>query len=480
MRLNRFILSASRLTASCLGLIAAAIIAIAAVSEAKATTPAPMRPGQTQHNASLALDTLAIDSTIDVTNSRFPSSFFIPAVYDHFILLDSVRPLALAPYKIRLTQPQIKESTDSVDRSDSIDIEVKPIAPPSVTKWVDERLQVARQMWEMRQNYMIANPCEVKYNVKWLPEPPKQYRAKIDPTKATIVIEEVPVDKSHLISELPQVDVKQRNWLHDFSGTAQFSQAYISPNWYQGGNNNLNMLANLVYNVKLNQAFHPNLLFDNTIQYKLGMNSAPDDSLRSYSISEDLLQINSKFGVRAAQRWFYSVTLMFKTQIFNGYKSNTNDLKAAFLSPGELNIGLGMTYNYVSPSKKLTFDASVAPLSYNLKTCLSSRLDETSFGIEPGHKTVSQYGSNAEAKLKWKLTHNITYSSRLFVFTDYTYVQGDWENTFDFSVNRYFSTQIYVHARYDSSTQRSEDCGWHKWQLKEILSFGFSYKFSTI
>ena len=69
--------------------------------------------------------------------------------------------------------------------------------------------------------------------------------------------------------------------------------------------------------------------------------------------------------------------------------------------------------------------------------------------------------------------------SRLFVFTDYTYLQSDWENTISFDINRFLSTQLYVHVRYDSSTPRLEDSKWHTWQIKEILSLGFSYKFAT-
>ena len=62
----------------------------------------------------------------------------------------------------------------------------------------------------------------------------------------------------------------------------------------------------------------------------------------------------------------------------------------------------------------------------------------------------------------------------------YDYVQGDWENTINFSINRYLSTQMYVHLRYDSSMAAIEGTRWHKWQLKEILSFGLQYRFKTI
>ena len=139
-----------------------------------------------------------------------------------------------------------------------------------------------------------------------------------------------------------------------------------------------------------------------------------------------------------------------------------------------------MTYNYKNPQKRLTLDASISPFSYNLKIATNPGIPKSNFGIDPGHHTVSEFGSNAEVKLTWTLAWNVTYSSRLFLFTDYDYTQGDWENTFNFSINRYFSTQLFIHVRYDSHQLPLEDTNWHHWQLKEILSFGFQYQFKTI
>ena len=106
-------------------------------------------------------------------------------------------------------------------------------------------------------------------------------------------------------------------------------------------------------------------------------------------------------------------------------------------------------------------------------------MNEQSFGIKEGRKTVSEYGSSAEGKLFWQLCANISLRSRMFVFTDYDYIQGDLENTFQFTINRFLTTQVFIHMRYDSTAKQREDTEWHKFQLKEILSFGFSYKFNT-
>ena len=350
--------------------------------------------------------------------------------------------------------------------------------PGKVFGWIDELSASARLLHQTQQRIVMDNPEVIRYNLANLPEPPKHYKAIVEPETNNIVLTEVTAPKvsADQASDV-KVDIDKRLWLKQFNASLQFSQAYVSPNWYQGGNNNLNMLANIFYNVKLNERFYKNIMFETTVQYKLGLNNAPDDSLRNYSISEDLLQLTSKFGLRASKRWFYSVTVAFKTQILSSYKVNSNSMKSAFLSPGELNVGLGMTYDYANPQKTFTANASISPLSWNMKTCVNHKINETSFGIDPGRKTVNQFGSSAECNMTWKIAYNINYRARLFAFTNYEYFQGDWEHTLMFNINKYLSTQIYAHMRYDTSTPRLADSDWHHFQFKEILSFGLSYTF---
>ncbi|MBD5247010.1 MAG: DUF3078 domain-containing protein [Barnesiella sp.] len=394
-----------------------------------------------------------IDTTLDVRNRLLPSTLFMPMIFDG--------------YDVNLI-------------GDSVKIEAKEQPEASPLDWVNDRMDAINRYNRVRQRYMVDNVNDVKYNINTLPEAPKRFHGFVDPNTAKITVEEIAVDKSQVKGTLDAVKVKKIHWLQQFDGLVQFSQAYNSPNWYQGGNNNLNTIIQGVYQGRLNQAFHPNLLFENTVQYKLGLNSAPDDSLRNYSISEDNFQINSKFGVRAAKRWYYSATMQFKTQLLNNYRTNTRDLSAAFLSPGEFNLGLGLTYEYSTPSGNFKTNASLAPLSYNLKICTNEKIDERQFGIKEGHTSVSQYGSNVDCSLEWKLAYNISFRSRLTAFTNYDYLQGDWENTLSFSINRFLSTQVYVHIRYDSTTRRYEDTDWHKWQIREVLSFGFAYKLGRL
>ncbi len=365
--------------------------------------------------------------------------------------------------------------------NDSIDIYSNATSDTKdneLTQWITKEIAHNRHLESIKQTYMISNPQTVEHNIETLLIAPKRVYIKNDPSQSKLTV--VNQDISSVSTDLAPANIKRRNWLHSFNGLLQFSQAYISPNWYQGGNNNLNVLLNADFNIKLNETFHPNLLFETNIKYKLAMNSAPEDTLRNYSISDDIFQLNSKFGIRAAKRWFYSVQLQFKTQLLNNYKANTTDPIASILSPGELNVGLGMTYNYANSKKTFTFDASLSPLSYNLKTCVNDLIDETAFGIESGKKISSEMGSSGEAKLKWQISHNISLSTRIFAFTDYSYFQGDLENTLSFAINRFLSTQINVHLRYDTSAPAIAWSKWGQLQMKEILSFGFAYNFKNL
>lgn len=345
--------------------------------------------------------------------------------------------------------------------------------------WLADMDASEQLLMQARQRYEVDYPWLVRYNQAQLPEVPKIYKAYVDPVSSKIKVEEVVVKGSDVAGDLA-VNVDKKRWIHSFDASLQFSQAYISPNWYQGGNNNLNMIGQLIYNVKLNQKFYPKYLFEATVQYKLGFNNAPDDSIHAVNITEDLFQINATMGLKAARRWFYSANVMFKTQLLNSYPTNSRNLRSAFMSPGELNVGVGMTYNYTSNNKRVAFGASISPLSWNLKTCVNSRMDETLYDIPAGRKLKNKIGSSGECTLSWKVAYNIVYNTRLFAFTDYDYAYADWEHTIDFNINRFLTTRLYLHMRYDTSTPKVEGSSWHKFQFKEIFSLGFAYHFGTV
>ena len=350
------------------------------------------------------------------------------------------------------------------------------IQPNLIPDWLRSSMRMARIQDDFVYSLMIDNYKIIDYADWDLPVPPRlpEDDTSFDAYIRKLDLPEIDTSKAQLKAS----EIEKRHWLHVFNTGLQFSQAYLSSNWYQGGNNNLSLFFNFLWDVSLNPVWHPKLLLQSTLSYKLGLSGAPQDTEHDYSISEDLFQYNFKLGLKAANNWYYSLTTQFKTQFLNNYEANSQVLKAAFLSSGDLNVGLGMTYTKVNNAKTINFTASIAPIAYNLKTCINPRVDHVQFGIDPNHKTVSEIGSSAELNLKANIAQNITYTSRLFLFSDYSYFLGDWENTFSFQFNKYFSTQIYAHLRFDSSSELSAS-KWRHWMLKEILSFGLTYNFST-
>ena len=344
-------------------------------------------------------------------------------------------------------------------------------------QWLKVAMNEADRTRRVRQRAIINNPQLVAYNANRLPEAPPERVIAGDPRQAMLTIAPTPLPVEEVTPPAPPVE-PLHNWLHVFNASLQFTQAYISGNWYQGGENNLALLGSVNWNCNLNQDVHPNWLYNNALSYKLGLATTHGDSIRNYLINEDNFLYTSQLGYKAVKNWYYSAMLQFTTQFLNNYKVNTRTMTAAFLSPAELNIGLGMTYNLKKADDRM-FTLAIAPISYNLKYCRNiTDIDPTRFGIDPGKHSKSTVGSNFEAKLLWRFNPSVMLTSRFYMFTNYQYVQGDWENTLDFAIGKYLTTQFYTHLRFDRSRARDDD--WNYWQFKEILSLGVIYRFATV
>lgn len=344
-------------------------------------------------------------------------------------------------------------------------------------EWFERSVRNQQIQGDLLYSYMIENPSSIKAAFWDLPAPPELLEEDFS-LLAFLDRQDIPeIDPDNAV--IPEEEVKKIHWLHKVSTQLQFSQAYVSPNWYQGGNNYLAMLFNFNWNVQLNQVYHPNLLFQSDLSYKVAFSSNPKGNLHKYTISEDIFQYNLNTGIKAAKHWFYSYNLQFKTQFFNNFEEDSYTRTAAFLSPADLNMGLGMSYNYSNKLKTLQLTLTISPLSYNLKACLKPNdiINHATYGIAADKHTKSEVGSNIEYTMDWRVTANISYKTRLFMFSNYKYFLGDWQNTISFDINKFLSTQIFVNLRYDGSTESYGK--WKKFMMRELLSFGLSYTFAT-
>ena len=157
-----------------------------------------------------ACDTLPYDTLVVI--KPLPDIFFGPVVYDTF------------------------------DFADTASVFVPEYSGYPEMRWLEEENAQNRTMRRMKRALFFEHPERVRYNITLLPEAPKKFHAVVNPEEHTIEIREVAVDVP-AASTIATAEVQKRHWIRSFNASLQFSQAYVSPNWYQGGNNNLNMLA---------------------------------------------------------------------------------------------------------------------------------------------------------------------------------------------------------------------------------------------
>jgi len=259
-------------------------------------------------------------------------------------------------------------------------------------------------------------------------------------------------------------------WQYKAKADAQFSQNYVSSNWYQGGNSNIAILG--IITGQLNYDNKKGIQWENSGEWHMGFNSIAGDTLRTLSTNDDVFKINSKIGIKAGGNFFYSGSVDFSTQFFNSYNGlNSTEMKTSFLTPVRLNVGVGMDYKY-----KKIFSLMLSPVSYKYIYVNSRTIDPNLFGVKTGERVLSEIGSSFTATYSCALSREIQLDSKLTFYTNYQKVEIDWETVFNMKINRFMSTRISINPRYDNTVifATGENA---KIQFKQLLSVGFYHKF---
>ena len=261
-------------------------------------------------------------------------------------------------------------------------------------------------------------------------------------------------------------------------------------NWAAGGSNSfaINGLMSTYVNYKRNKSVWVNSL---DVGYGLLKQGGS-----GYMKTDDKFDFLSKYGYEAFKNFYYAALLNFKTQMAPGYKypDVTNKISDLF-SPAYLIVALGLDYK---PSDH--FSAFIAPLTEKITFVTDQKLsDAGSFGVKPGHKTLSEFGGYLRAiytknDFKNELLKNVTFTTKVDLFSNYTNkpqnIVVNWETLIAFKVNKFISANINTQLIYDDKILIPTDRNGNgtiepgegvrsKIQFKEILGIGFSYNFKT-
>ena len=290
---------------------------------------------------------------------------------------------------------------------------------------------------------------------------------------------DLPMPDEPLADQAEVVVEKPNFWKFKGDGMLQFMQNYVSDNWYKGGESNYSAVGALT--LEANYDNKSKWKWDNKLEMKLGFQTSPSDTVHKFKTNEDLLRLTSKIGLKAAKNWYYTLQMQAYTQFARGLKANNEKTFSDFMSPFDLNVGLGMDYKVSVFNNRLTGTVNLSALAINYRYVDRSDLAK-SFGIQvdEGHEhSKTDFGSQLTATLEWKLNKIATWKTRLFAFTSYHRTLIEWENTFNLRVSKYISANLFLFPRFDDSNYKYDDDGelMSFWQFKEYCTLGFSYNF---
>jgi hypothetical protein len=262
---------------------------------------------------------------------------------------------------------------------------------------------------------------------------------------------------------------------------ADFAQNSFT-NWGAGGINSvaINSMFSTFLNYKRN-----NLSWDNTLDLGYGLiRQKPSRDSVSLIKSDDKIDFNSKFGLLAWDKWYYSGFLNFKTQFDEGYKypDNVNKI-STFMAPAYLIFGVGMDYK-PNPNFNLLLSPVTGKMTFVLDDSLSARGE---FGVHPGHSSRTELGGFVKIAFKRNLFENVSFQTKIDLFSNYLHnpqnVDVNWEALIAMKVNKYISATIGTQLIYDDDImikgvdKEGNPFNGPRLQFKEVFGVGLSYKF---
>jgi len=210
--------------------------------------------------------------------------------------------------------------------------------------------------------------------------------------------------------------------------------------------------------------------------------------------TDDKIDLLSKYGRQAFDKFYYAVLFNFKTQMSPGYKYPDTENKISDLfAPASITLAIGLDYKPNS-----YFSAFIAPLTLKSTFVTDKKLSDLgAFGVTPGENTLSEFGGYARViysrnDFKNELLKNVSFTTKIDLFSNYIKnpqnIVISWETLLAFKINKFLSASIITHLMYDDKIQIPDDINGNgiletgesirsKVQFKEILGVGFSYNF---
>ncbi|MBN2807466.1 MAG: DUF3078 domain-containing protein [Prolixibacteraceae bacterium] len=257
-------------------------------------------------------------------------------------------------------------------------------------------------------------------------------------------------------------------WKKGGNYALNFTQVSFT-NWAAGGQNAIAGATKLKVFANYNRA---NASWENVLNMGYGLSKVQGLVLQK---NDDLIDFQSKLGIKASEKWYYSGLFSLKSQFAPGYSDATNTVKISnFLAPAYLTLAFGMDYK---PNDK--FSMVLSPLTGKMTIVNDKDLDGM-FGVEAGKTTRMELGASFNTTFTQEIFRNVGFASNLGLFTNYLdrpeNIDVDWKLGLNMKVNSFLSASINTQMLFDADIVDPVDQK-AKIQFKELLGIGFNITF---
>lgn len=267
-------------------------------------------------------------------------------------------------------------------------------------------------------------------------------------------------------------------WTLKGNGSFGFTQTSLS-NWAKGGESATALLMMSKYDANYSKK---KVKWENSGEFRYGISKSKTRGLEK---NDDKIEFQTRFGYSAFKKWYYTAEANFRTQVARGYTypEMTKPI-SAFMAPGYLTMSIGLDYK---PNKN--FSLFLAPFTSKTTYVKDTALiNPTTYGLEPGTKKLWEPGIIVKANWKQALSDDIIYETKGEFFNNYMHTfqkfAFEWEQILTMRVNRLINAKIMTELIYDYNTKfpildaNGLEVGrTPKWQFKELLTIGLSYRF---
>lgn len=255
-----------------------------------------------------------------------------------------------------------------------------------------------------------------------------------------------------------------------------FSQISLT-NWAAGGSGSVAL--NSYVNAHANYA-KGDMYWDNRAQFSYGFIQSFDDGYRK---SDDKIVLDSKWGYKAVNKFYFSANFNFRSQFSPGfeYKNDASNKVSQFLAPAYLSLGLGIDYK---PGNGKVFSLNFAPFTGNLVIVTDSLL-RAKYGNKADEAARWALGAQLTATLNKDVMKNCKVSSTLRLFSDYLNnpqnIQINWDMQITYKLNKFLQTGLRTNLIYDDNILITDKDGHAapRVQFKEVFSVNFAYTFGV-